>query len=176
MKWLKNIEFWCFLLITVNVATAGADFYFRRSASALLPFSPGQAISGPPGITATGNPPATGAACHLVRYASINCRYCSPKYSESWNDLERALTGRGCDSMIVSPYAGDFPLADEKTPKHKLAGVSLEFMKSTSFNGTPITLLVGRDWRIVWSRVGVLDEEDRQQALHAMDTLPNAAQ
>ncbi|HEV2961010.1 MAG TPA: hypothetical protein VG649_04230, partial [Candidatus Angelobacter sp.] len=90
MKWLKNIEFWCFLLIVVNLATAGVDFYFRRSANALLPFPAGQVISSSSlGITAIGNPPATGAACHLVRYASINCGYCSPKYSQPWNDLER---------------------------------------------------------------------------------------
>ena len=176
MKWLKNIEFWCFLLIAVNMATAGVDFYFRRSANALVPYPSGQVISSDPlGITAVGNPPATGPACHLVRYASINCRYCSPKYSQPWNDLERALTRRGCDSIIVSPYAGDFPLDDEKTPKQKLAGVSLQFMKSTGFNSTPITLLVNRDWRIVWSHLGVLEEDDRQQALNAMDTLPAVA-
>ncbi len=175
MKWPKNIEFWCFLLMAINVATAAADFYFRRSANALLPFPPGQVIlSGPLGITSTGNPPASGASCHLVRYASINCRYCSPKFSQPWNDLERTLTGRGCDSIIVTPYAGDFPLADEKTPKQKLAGVSLQFMKDTDFNSTPITLLVDHDWRIVWSHVGVLEEDDRQQALHAVDSLPVA--
>lgn len=176
MKWLKNIEFWCFLLIAMNVATAGADFYFRRSANALLPFPPGQVISSASlGITTSGSAPAPGASCHLVRYASINCRYCSPNYSQPWNDLERTLTGKGCDSLIVTPYAGDFPQADEKTPKQKLAGVSLQFMKSTDFNSTPITLLVDHDWRIVWSHVGVLDDDDRQQALHATDVLPIAA-
>lgn len=166
MKWLKSFEFWCFLLILVNVATAGADFYFRRTAAALVGFPPGQVLSsGPLGITADGNPPPSGAACHLVRYASINCRYCSPKYSQPWNDLERTLTGKGCDSIIVSPYAGDFPLADEKTPEQKLAGVSLQFMKSTEFNSTPITLLVDRDWGIVWSHVGVVEKEDSQEAV-----------
>jgi len=45
-------------------------------------------------------------------------------------------------------------------------------MKSTDFNSTPITLLVDRDWRIVWSPVGVLEKDDHQQALRAMDTLP----
>jgi hypothetical protein len=166
MKWLKSFEFWCFLLILVNVATAGADFYFRRSAAALVGFPPGQMVSsGRLGITADGNPPAGGAACHLVRYASINCRYCSPKYSQPWNDLERTLTGKGCDSIVVTPYAGDFPLADEKTPEQKLAAVSLQFMKSTEFNSTPITLLVDREWRIVWSHVGVVEEEDSREAV-----------
>lgn len=173
MKWLKNIELWCFLLIVVNVATVGADFYFRHSASALLPFPPGQAIfASPLGITDAGSPPPTGAGCHLVRYASIHCRYCAPKYSQPWNDLERTLTARGCDSIIVSPYAGDFPLEDEKTPRKKMAGVSSQFMKSTGFTSTPATLLVDRDWRIVWSHIGVVEDDDRQQALQAINTLP----
>jgi hypothetical protein len=47
-------------------------------------------------------------------------------------------------------------------------------MKDTDFNSTPITLLVDRDWRIVWSHVGVLEEDDRRQALHAVDNLPVA--
>jgi hypothetical protein len=175
MKWLKSAEFWCFLLILVNLATAGVDFYFRRSANALVPYPQGQVISsGPLGITAAGNPPSAGRACHLVRYASINCRYCSPRYSQPWNDLERASTAKGCDSTIVTPFAGDFPLDDEKTPRQKLAGVSLQFMKNTGFNSTPITLLVDRDYRIVWSHVGVVEQDDGQQALQAIETLPAA--
>jgi hypothetical protein len=166
MSRLKNAEFWCFLLLIINFATVGADFYFRRSAAALTLYPPGQLISGTPGITADGSPPGTGAPCHLVRYASINCGYCSPKYSQSWNDLERTLTRKGCDSIIVSPYSGDFPLADGTTSEQRLAGVSLQFVNSTHFTSTPITLLLDRDWKIVWSRVGTLDSNDSQQALH----------
>jgi hypothetical protein len=70
MKWIKNLEFWCFFLLLLNLATAAADFYFRRSAVALLPLPPGQSLAGPPGITLAGRPPAT-ATCHLVRYTSI---------------------------------------------------------------------------------------------------------
>jgi hypothetical protein len=40
-------------------------------------------------------------------------------------------------------------------------------MESTHFNSTPITLLVDRDWKIVWSHVGVLDNNDYEQALSA---------
>ncbi|MFI5106648.1 MAG: hypothetical protein ACHP79_17130 [Terriglobales bacterium] len=167
MNRLKSVEFWCLLLLIVNAVTAGADFYFRRSAAASLPLAPGQMISGTPGITANGSPPAPGAACHLVRYASINCGYCAPKYSQAWNDLEKALTRRGCDAIIVSPYATDLPPGDGATPEQRLAGVSLQFMKSTRFTSTPIMLLVDRDWRILWSHVGVLENRDYQQAMRA---------
>lgn len=170
MKWIKNLEFWCFVLLFVNLATVAADFYFRRSTLALFPLPPGQSLASPPGITFAGNLPA-GAACHLVRYASINCGYCAPKYSQPWNDLERTLTQKGCDSIIVSPYSGDFPVADEKIPERRLAGVSPQFVSSTRFNSTPITLLVDHNWRIVWSHVGVVEQSDSQQALHAGDTL-----
>lgn len=170
MKWIKNLEFWCFFLVLLNLATAAADFYFRRSALALLPLPPGQSVAGPPGIALAGGTPAT-AACHLVRYASINCGYCAPRFSQPWNDLERTLTQKGCDSILVSPYSGDFPVADEKIPERRLAGVSPQFMRSTRFNSTPITLLVDHDWRIVWSHVGVVEEGDARQALQASDTL-----
>ena len=170
MKWIKNLEFWCFFLVLLNLATAAADFYFRRSTVALLPLPPGQTLAAPLGITPAGSTPAN-AACHLVRYASINCGYCAPRYSQPWNDLERTLTQKGCDSIIVSPYSGDFPLADDKIPEHRLAGVSSQFMKSTSFHSTPITLLVDHNWRIVWSHVGVVEQSDSQQALQASDTL-----
>jgi len=170
MKWIKNLEFWCLVLLFVNLATAATDFYFRRTTLALVPLPPGQSLAGPPGITLAGRPPAT-AACHLVRYASINCGYCAPKYSRPWDDLEQKLTQKGCDSIIVSPFSGDFPLADNKTPEFRLAGVSTEFMRSTSFSSTPITLLVDHDWRIVWSHIGVVEQSDSQQALQASQTL-----
>jgi len=162
---LKNLELWCFVLVIVNLGTAGFDFYCRRAAAASVPLPPGQMISGTPGIIAGGAPTADRAACHLVRYASINCGYCAPKYSKQWNDLEKALTSKGCDAIIVSPYAGDLPLGDGATPEQRLTAVSLQFMKSTRFNSTPITLLVDRDWRIMWSHVGVLDNDDYQQAM-----------
>jgi hypothetical protein len=165
MNRLKSVEFWCLLLVIVNVVTAGADFYFRRAAAASVPLPPGQMISRPTGITAGGTPPVAGAPCHLVRYASINCGFCSPKYSKSWDDLERTLTRKGCDAIIVSPYATDLPLGDGTTPEQPLAGVSLQFMKSTRFNSTPVTVLVDRDWRILWSHVGVLDGNDYERAL-----------
>jgi hypothetical protein len=124
-------------------------------------------VASAPGITASGDAPVTAASCHLVRYASLNCGYCAPKYSQAWDQLERTLTSRGCDAIIVSPYATDLPLGDGITPEQKLAGVSLQFMESTHFNSTPITLLVDRDWKIVWSHVGVLDNNDYEQALSA---------
>ncbi len=54
---------------------------------------------------------------------------------------------------------------DGKTPEQRLAGVSLQFVKSTRFNSTPITLLLDRDWKIVWSHIGILDSNDTQQAV-----------
>lgn len=165
MKRLKSVEFWCFLLLLVNFATAGVDLYFRRTTAALEPFPSGQKVSGAMGITVGGSPPASGPACHLVRYASVYCGYCAPKYSQPWNQLEKNLTSKGCDSIIVSPYSGDLPLGDGTTPEQKLAGVSLQFINSTHFTSTPITLLLDRDWRIVWSHIGVVESEDSQQAL-----------
>src|SRR5690349_24843344 len=102
MNRIKAVEYLCFLLVIINVATAGVDLYFRHAAAASVPFSPGQMVSGLPGITASGSPPATGASCRLVRYASLNCGYCSPQYSQAWNELERTLTKKGCEAIIVS--------------------------------------------------------------------------
>jgi hypothetical protein len=167
MNRLRNIEFWCVVLLVLNLATAGFDFYLRRSAASALPFPSGQIISAKPGITAAGRPPDAGPSCHVVRYASINCGYCSPERSQSWNDLEKALTAKGCDAIIVSPFSGDFPLGDGKTTEQRLAGVSMKFVRSTSFHSTPITLLLDRDWKIVWSHVGTVDGDDVQQALRA---------
>lgn len=165
MNRLKSAEFWCFLLLLVNFATAGVDFYFRRSTAALEPYPVGRSVPGTIGITASGAPPASGPACHLVRYASTYCGFCAPKYSQPWNEMEKTLTAKGCDSIIVSPYTGDLPAGDSGTPEQKLAGVSLQFIKSTRFNSTPITLLLDRDWKIVWSHIGVIESGDSQEAL-----------
>jgi hypothetical protein len=167
MNRLRNVELWCVVLLAFNVATAGLDFYFRGSAAAATPFPRGQMISANPGITAHGALEAAGPSCHLVRYASAYCSYCSPKYSQSWNDLEKALTAKGCDAIIVSPFSGDFPLSQGNTPEQQLAGVSLQFARSTRFRSTPITLLLDHDWRIVWSHVGTVENYDFQQALRA---------
>jgi hypothetical protein len=165
MNRLKSLEFWCVLLLMVNVATAGVDFYFRRSAAALEPYPLGHKVAGAPGITVNGSHEESGRACHLVRYASTNCGYCAPKYSQPWNELEKALTDKGCDSIIVSPYARDLPQGNGTTPEQKLAGVSAQFIRSTRFNSTPITLLLDRDWKVVWAHIGVVELRDSQEAL-----------
>lgn len=174
MKVLKSLELWCFVLLIANMATAGVDFYFRRTATALVPYPSGQVVSGPLGIAIGDSPSPPDAACHLVRYASIYCGYCAPKYSQPWNHLEKTLTSKGCDSTIVSPYSGDVPQGDGTIPEHKLAGVSLQFMSSTRFYSTPITLLLDRDWKVVWSHVGVVENDDAQQALEMSSSLQAA--
>jgi len=167
MNRLRSIEFWCFVLLIVNVITVGVDFYFRRATAALEPFPPGQTLSSTPGISAHGSSRKPGAPCHLVRYASVYCPYCSPKYSESWNELEKTLTAKGCDATIVSPFSGDLPLQDGPARESRLDGVSLEFARSVQFTSTPITLLLDHDWKIVWSHIGILDSNDSDQAQHA---------
>lgn len=165
MNRIKSLEFWCLLLLIVNVITAGIDFYLRHSTAALEPFPSGRQIADTPGITASGGSAASARACHLVRYASTYCGYCAPKYSQPWNELEKTLIGKGCDAIIVSPYSGDLPPGDSTTPEQKLAGVSLPFIRSTRFSSTPITLLLDRDWRIVWSHIGVVETGDSHEAL-----------
>jgi hypothetical protein len=167
MNRLKSLEFWCFVLLIINVVTVGVDFYFRRAAAALAPFPPGQTLSSTTGISAGGHPAATKASCHLVRYASVYCTFCSPKYSQAWNELEKTLTSKGCDATIVSPFSGDLPFANGQAPEYRLDGVSLQFAKSVQFTSTPITLLLDHDWKIVWSHIGILDGNDSQEALRS---------
>lgn len=165
MNRIKNLEFWCFLLLMVNLSTAGIDFYFRRSTAALEPFPPGHKVASAPGITVNGSPMGPQRVCHLVRYASTYCGYCAPRYSQPWNELEQALTNKGCDSIIVSPHSDDLPQEDGTTPEKKLAGVSVPFIKSTRFDSTPITLLLDRDWQVVWAHIGVVESGDAHEAL-----------
>lgn len=165
MNRIKNLEFWCFLLLMVNIATVGIDFYFRRSTAALEPFPPGHKVTGASGITVSGGSLGRERACHLVRYASTYCGYCAPRYSQPWNELEQALTNKGCDSILVSPHSGDLPQGDGTTLEQKLAGVSLPFIKSTQFNSTPITLLLDRNWKVVWAHIGVVETNDSHEAL-----------
>ena len=165
MKMIKSAEFWCFLLLVVNISTAGVDFYFRSTTAKLEPYPSGQQVSETMGIPVAGKPPADSTPCHLVRYASMYCGYCAPKYSQPWNEMEKVLTHKGCDSTIVSPFSGDLPQSEGATPEQKMAAVSLQFIKSTRFTSTPITLLLDRDWKIVWSHIGVVESGDSQEAL-----------
>src|SRR5581483_705328 len=163
MNRLKGLEFWCLFLLMVNMATAGTDFYFRHLTAALDPYPQGHKVADVPGITVSDSPEESGKACHLVRYASTNCGYCAPKYSQPWNELEKELTDKGCDSIIVSPYSSDLP-QENGTPEQKMAGVSAQFIRSTGFNSTPTTLLLDRDWKVVWAHKGVVEPRDSQRA------------
>lgn len=165
MNRLRSIEFWCFALLVMNLATAGLDFYARRVAAGIVPFPPGRTLSATPGIVAGRRVPAAGAPCHLVRYASVFCSYCSPKYSQAWSDLERTLTGRGCDATIISPFSNDLPFSNGAAQEYRLDAVSFQFARSVQFTSTPATLVLDHDWRIVWSHVGVLDGNDVGQAV-----------
>ncbi len=116
MKFLKNGEFWCLLFLIVNLGTIGTDVYFRYQAGRLQPLGSGRPMPVATGVAADQNPASLGESCHLVRYASANCRYCSAKFSGPWDELENTLEQKGCNEGFrrSRPVAGCFhPLSAE---------------------------------------------------------------
>jgi hypothetical protein len=161
-NWLQRIAV---LAILINIPAIGAHFYFAHRFYSAAVLSVGLRVTPVTGVTTEGHEAAaTVRECHVLRYTSIHCQWCR-KDEPAWQAFEKLLQQRGCDSTLFGPAADDLPKdAVSTADRHWLAVVPASVAKEMNFFATPTTIVFDRQWRVVWSRMGILDKGDLESA------------
>jgi len=79
------------------------------------------------------------------------------------------MSRRGCDIVSVAPFISDFPRFESRSvvSQHFVLAVYVPGRQSEVFRETPASVLVDRNWKIVWSKYGVVDDHDVATAVAA---------
>jgi len=164
-NWLQRISI---LAILINVPAVGAHFYLSHRFYSTAGIPVGTRVSPITGLTTANEKitesTATAYPCHVLRYTSINCKWCRQD-EPAWQAFESALLRRGCDSTLLGPAAGDLPKDAVSTPdRHWLAIVPASVAREISFFATPTTVVFDRQWKVTWSKMGILEKGDTDKA------------
>jgi len=148
--------------ICACLASVVADAITVRGIQELGPPRPGDLFSPLSGLTAKHEWIGVPAdhRCHLVRFASDQCRY-SKADDPRFRALESRLLKEGCDSAILAPASSLFPSGYAETDTRRLFyDVNLGFSRKAKLIRTPTTMLFDRDWRLTWRAEGILNDMD----------------
>jgi len=168
-NWLQRISI---LAILINVPAIGAHYYFAHRFYSAASLPSGLRVTPVTGVTVSGEEitgnTAAARDCHVLRYTSIHCHWCRED-EPSWQALERDLQRRGCDSTLFGPAALDLPKnAVSTTDRHWLAVVPASAAREINFFATPTTIVFDREWRVTWSKMGVLEKGDLEKAVSSV--------
>jgi len=157
-------------LIFLNIFGIGVELLLRwklRSSQAAL--APGALLTPPAGIAGSGklqHEDASAAyACHVIRFGYAECPACGVARSAGYFLLASTLAKRGCDVIVIGARGADFPVQAPGPPTREMVAVDLRFVAASKFNLTPTTVVVDRNWRVLWSTVGAFDEGSAREAL-----------
>lgn len=107
-------------------------------------------------------------ACHVIRYTSIHCPWCR-RDQPTWARFDETLRSHGCDTTTLGPSGGDLPPDSKHTPNERaLAVVPAAFTKKIDLLATPTTIVLDKNWKIVWANLGVLKSSDTEKALSSL--------
>jgi hypothetical protein len=168
-NWLKRISI---LAILINLPAIGTHYYLAGRFHSAAVVAPGTHVKPVTGITTTGESfteaGATAYPCHVLRYTSIHCPWCRQD-EPAWQKLESALQQRGCDSTLLGSAATELPKDATSVPnRHWLAIVPATVARDINFYATPTTLVLDRQWKVVWSKMGILEKGDMAKAMAAV--------
>ncbi|MBZ5508840.1 MAG: hypothetical protein LAO78_25550 [Acidobacteriia bacterium] len=165
--WVRRAAIFAALL---NIVAIGTHTYFgHKFASGGLPQLSGT-MAPVAGVSTNGQIVAENSTrpCHIIRYTSIHCAYCR-RDQPTWDRFDAALTKNGCDSTSLGPSGSDMPQnAATESARQFLVAVPASFAKRIDLFATPTTVVLDRNWNIVWSRVGMLDTSDIKEATAAL--------
>lgn len=103
--------------------------------------------------------------CHVIRYTSINCPWCR-RDEPTWTRFDEALRSHGCDSTTLGPSVGDLPPSSALTSNQRsVVAVPAFVAQNIDLMVTPTTIVLDKNWKIVWSNLGILKPEDEEKAL-----------
>ena len=99
----------------------------------------------------------SGRPCHLIRYASKSCKWCSMD-SGNWQSLATFFSRKGCDVFVLAPSSDLMPPPNgEGIPEIQVAFVP--FGAFGELRGTPTTVLLDRSWQVLWGHKGAMDPQ-----------------
>lgn len=165
--WSRRIAAFAVLL---NIAAIGTRSYLDHKFAAGAVSQPSGTIVPATGVTTNGQVVLQNPArpCHIVRYTSIHCAYCR-RDQPLWERLEATLTKKACDSISLGPLGSDMPKDAAIASDHQiLVAVPAAFARKIDLFATPTTVVLDRNWNVIWSRVGVLDPNDIEEAEAAL--------
>jgi len=161
-KWLKRASAFAILL---NLVAIGGHYYLihQFAEGVARPSGTSAPITG---ITVGGNTVSDSPApCHVIRYTSIYCPWCR-RDQLSWDSFDQALQSSGCDSTSLGPSGSDLPRKADSLPNRRfLVAVPAMFAQKIDLTATPTTVVLDREWNIVWSHVGLLSANDAGEAV-----------
>lgn len=165
VKWLKRASAFAVLL---NLAAIAGHYYLIHefAEGVTRPSGTSAPITG---ITVDGNTIADSSApCHVIRYTSIRCPWCR-RDQPSWDSFDQILRNSGCDSTSLGPSGEDLPRKVDSLPNRRfLVAVPAVFAQKIDLTATPTTVVLDREWNIVWSHVGLLGANDAGTAVAAL--------
>lgn len=164
-KWLQRLSLFAIL---INVPAAGLHYYLAHRFYSAAGVPEGTQISPITGRTRTNEEITESASadyrCHVLRYTSIHCQWCRQD-EPAWQTFESTLQRRGCDSFLVGPSAADLPQDAVSTPgRHWLAIVPASVAREINFFATPTTVVFDQEWKVRWSKMGILETGDTEKA------------
>ena len=83
----------------------------------------------------------------------------APRDTEAWVSLIRTAQAAECSVLLLAPTPDAMPATEVPATVHVSYPV-LQFMMDTRMRATPITILFGPEWQVLWRREGVLREKD----------------
>lgn len=157
--------------VLFNVGAIGVHYWLVHKSMINQPVPPGAVVGPIVGITSTGvtvTEDSTKAyTCHVIRYTSIHCPWCR-RDEPTWTRFDDTLRSHGCDSTVLVPSGGDLPPNAALTPNQRsLVAVPAFVAQKIDLLVTPTTIVLDKNWKIVWSNLGVLKPDDAEKALSA---------
>jgi hypothetical protein len=152
------------LAMLLNFVAIAGHFYLARMFSRGV-IHPAGALAPITGVTVGGSMAANlSAGCHVVRYTSIHCPWCQ-RDQPTWDNFAQTLQQNGCDSTSLGPSGDDMPREVDSLPNRQfLVAVPAEFAQNVDLLATPTTIVLDRNWNVLWSRVGILGPDDAREA------------
>lgn len=155
--------------VLLNLGAIGVHYWLAQKAMINQPVRPGTIVGPIAGITSTGaviTEDSTNAyPCHVIRYTSIRCPWCR-RDEPTWTRFDEALRSHGCDSTILAPSGGELPPNATLMPNQRsVVAVPAFVAQNIDLMVTPTTIVLDKNWKIVWSNLGILKPEDAGKAL-----------
>jgi hypothetical protein len=167
-----KVAFLVAAVLLVNLGALAAHLVLRQRLATVGDLRPGARLAAPSGIAADGRTVATneyaGHPCHVVRYESTRCGYCTLDHAV-FERLAREASGRSCSVTIVAPAPDQFFSRPVSEASLALAYPTVEAARSLPSYGTPTTIVADGGWTVAWSKSGALGDADPPRAFAALD-------